>query len=702
MKYLITSISIVSLALLTILIKSLSNIDFISASTFQILLQINLLFVIFLFILISIQIYRLFTEVKREVTGSRLTLRLVISYSIMIIAPLMILYFVSVSFLTKSIESWFNVKVESALEGGLSIGQKTLDIMRKDTELKSRSIAYSLSNSEKKEFDFVLSDLREKFDIYDALMIDENRKILAISSKENSDIDIVMPDDKELMLADSGFYGKIDLNNNNEIFLKTFLPISNNFDSENKINYLIITQKVPEGISQAALSVEEVFEEYQALTYSRNSLRVIYQITLGIILFLAILLSISFALYFSRRFTMPLSILSEATNKISKGNFKEKIPEQGKDELGMLVRSFNSMTSKLDEATNTLELNRKRIESSRNFLENIINNMSSGIIVLDHNKNIRLSNGLANKLLGVKFDLLNGQRFNQITEKSKHLHEMVSYVNKIDRQKNINKSLIIKLKKKILSLQISNLEIKENANIILLIDDITEISAAQRNEAWSEVARRLAHEIKNPLTPIQLSAERIEHKFSDKLKVNDKKILTDITKTIVNQVDAIKNMVNEFTEYSRSPELKKEVMDLVELLVDVSNLYQKEDLRINILGASKNFKLLCDPTKLRQVFVNLIQNAYEAKKNNTTCELEIKLQKIRDNLIIKFIDNGTGIEEDLDIFQPYITTKKIGTGLGLAVVRKIIEEHGGTISINNNKKKMSGATVEIILNLTSI
>ena len=692
MRYLITSALVISLALLVILIRSLSNSDFISSETFQLLLKINLAFVVLLFIFIALQVYRLFKEVKKEVTGSRLTLRLVISYSVMIIVPLMVLYFVSVNFLTKSIESWFNVRVESALESGLNIGQKTLDILRKDVELKSRSISYSLSNSKINEFNPILSDLTEKFDIYDAMIIDDESQILAISSRDNIEIDAVFPDEKDLILANTGFHGKIDITQENIIYLKTYQPYFLIDDKIQKKFYLILTQKIPESISQAALSVESVFEDYQALTFSRNSLKVIYQITLSIILFLAILLSISLALYFSRRFTMPLSTLSEATQSIAKGNFKKKIPEQGKDELGMLVRSFNIMTTKLETANKTLELNRQRIESSRNFLESIINNMSSGIIVIDPKNNIRLTNKLASKLLGFNLELLNGQRFNQILEHGSQFEEIVTLVNK-SKINYKEKALILKFKRRILSIQLTEEDVGRNKNKIIIIDDISEITAAQRNEAWSEVARRLAHEIKNPLTPIQLSAERIDHKFSKQLEKKDRAILSDITKTIVNQVDAIKKMVNEFTEYSRSPELTKTEINLVDLINELVNLFQKEDLTINILSSSKKINFICDEIKIRQVFVNLINNAYEAKKDDSTCEIEIRLRKTKNSMIVNFIDNGSGINDDIDIFQPYVTTKKTGTGLGLAVVKKIIDEHDGSISIKNNK--LSGANVEI-------
>ena len=694
MKYIITSISIISLALLIILLKSISNTDFISGNSFQILIKINLFFVTLLFTVIAYQIYHLANEVKKEVSGSRLTVRLVSSYAFMIIVPLLVLYFVSVNFLTKSIESWFNVKVESALEGGLNIGQKTLDIMRKDIELKSRSIAYTLSNSEENDFSFILSDLREKFDIYDAMIIDESGKVISLASREYTDVDLKIPEKEELMIADTGFHGKIDVDENNQIFLKTYQSLNLRNSSNNK-KYLLINQKVPDAISQVAISVESVYEEYQALTYSRNSLKVLYQISLSIILFLAILLSISLALYFSRRFTLPISILSNATEEIAKGKFDKRIPEQGKDELGMLVRSFNSMTNNLQEANKTLELNRKRIENSRNFLESIINNMSSGIVVIDEKNNVRLFNKLSSVLLKVDLEKYIGQRFTQILEHNNLLTDLMGFMNRqTTTDKDLGKNnLTLKLNQKILSFQITTQAHTVDAKYILLIDDITEITKAQRNEAWAEVARRLAHEIKNPLTPIQLSAERIDYKFSKKLQNEDKKILGEITKTIVNQVVAIKNMVNEFTEYSRSPVLKRESVDLISLINEVIRLYEKNDLEVSLSSRYKTFRFECDQTKLRQVIVNLIQNAYEAKKEKVKSTIDIKLSKNKEYVQISFKDNGIGFNSEIDPFEPYVTTKKTGTGLGLAVVKKIIEEHNGNIIIKNNER--SGVTVKL-------
>ncbi|MEK9771492.1 MAG: ATP-binding protein [Nitrosomonadales bacterium] len=693
MKYLLTIFSISGLALLIILIKAISNTEFLSSDTFQLLLNINLIFALFLGILIIYQIYKLFKDIKREITGSKLTLRLVASYSVMMLIPVMIVYLVSVNFLTRSIESWFNVKVEAALEGGLNIGQKTLDIMMKDIELKTRSIAYSIRKEKVENYNNIVSDLREKFDIDETLLIDESKQIIGISSKDTTSVISELPSENDLDNARFDFHGRVDMNENSELILKGITPI--NFPSKDKKLYLFVSQKVPPQISKVALSVESVFEEYQALTYSRNSLRLIYQITLTLILLLAILGSIAVALFFSKRFTMPLSVLAEATKDIADGNYRKKIPEQGKDELGLLVRSFNVMTSKLEDANKTLELNRKRIEDSSKFLENIITNMSSAIIVLDEKSRIRFTNRLASQYLGLNLEKKIGQIFNIKINQNKKDDDLINFINRIDeilKKEKRNSSFVWRRDSRIISVQISNHNIsKSESNKIIVMDDITEITQAQRNEAWSEVARRLAHEIKNPLTPIQLSAEQISYKFAKELNDGDRKILNERVKTIVNQVNAIKDMVNEFTEFSKATAKDKKIVNLKQLLDDVINLYHQKDIKI--INTAKNIKLMGDETKLRQVFLNLIQNAYEAKQDNKNLLLNITSTELKNSINIFFIDNGSGLKKNLDIFEPYVTSKETGTGLGLAVVKKIIEEHNGKINIKNNKKE--GVEVKI-------
>lgn len=367
MRYLITTFAFIGLGLLILLAKSLANSDFISSESFRLLLIFNVIFIFSLVLLIAIQIYRLFQNIKKETIGSRLTLRLVISFALMVIIPVSVVYLVSFNFLTKSIDSWFNVKVESALEGGLNLGQKTLDILMKDIELKSKSIAYSIGNTDSNLRDEQLIDLREKFAIFQAIIIDDKNNIISISSNNVANIPQV-PSYDDLVKAESGFYGKI-IEDQNLIFLKSFVPINLKENITKKV-YLELTQPIPLAISDLAISVESVYEEYQQLAYSRTSLKIIYSLTLTLVLLLAILSAVALSFVISRRFSSPISQLAEATIEVAKGNFKKKIPDQGKkDELGMLVNSFNSMTDQLNTATISAKKNRVKVEEARYFLD---------------------------------------------------------------------------------------------------------------------------------------------------------------------------------------------------------------------------------------------------------------------------------------------------------------------------------------------
>ena len=315
MKYIITIVAVIGIALLILLAKSISNSELISGDSFRILLGLNILFIFSLIGLIAVQIFRLLQSVKKEITGSRLTLRLVLSFAVMGILPVLIVYLVSVNFLTKSIESWFDVKVESALEGGLTLGQKTIDILMSDIELKGKSIAYSIGNSEPEQRNSLLSDLRAKFGIQDAVIFDQDSMIIGVSSERN-DLIPPIPSIEDLERGGQDFFGRIEEVKGDQIYLKTFTPIISKSAMSKRL-ILQLTQPIPQSISKLALSVESVFDEYQQLTYSRNSLKIIYILTLTLVVFLALLSSVAASFVISRRFSSPLALLADAIKQIS-------------------------------------------------------------------------------------------------------------------------------------------------------------------------------------------------------------------------------------------------------------------------------------------------------------------------------------------------------------------------------------------------
>jgi PAS domain S-box-containing protein len=710
MKYLITSVAVIGLGFLILLAQSLSNTDLVSNDTFIVLLAISIAFVICLFLLIIFQVFKLLQSVRKEITGSKLTLRLVISFGLMVLIPVSIVYLVSVNFLTKSIESWFDVRVESALEGGLNLGQKTIDILIDDIELKGKSIAYAIANKPFEKREDILIDLREKFSISSAVLYKNDGSISAIS-ESNPTISSSTLSLEDIKRVQNGYFGRIEEAKNKSLLLKAFIPIFYNEKNQtiDLIGYseiLMLSQPVPESISNMAISVESVFEEYQQLRYSRNSLKIIYTLTLTIVLMLAILTSVAISFVISRRFTRPLSLLSEATNQIAKGNYKKIIPEIGKDELGTLVKSFNSMTYKLDTATKNSKKDRKRLEDARAFLDATLTNLATSIVVIDKNINIKLYNKSAAKLLNFKLSNMVGKNLKNAIKDMQKFDAVITFIDESLERKNkslnISKEIVLDSQKdeKTLILKLSALRESSGISYILVLEDISTVAKAQRQIAWSEIARRLAHEIKNPLTPIQLSAERVHNKIIDKLNKTDKELLNKSTNTIIKQVDALKLMVNEFAEYSRTPSIIRKTINITELIDEISYLYSDQSIEIQRNYPKKIKEIKIDENKFRQVLINIFDNSKAAIENTEHPKIVITLKYKKDFIILKFEDNGIGIPKEIieKIYEPYVTSKKKGTGLGLAIVNKIIEEHSGNIVISNIKP--NGACILITLPLS--
>ena len=705
MRYLIAIATLVGASLLFLLSKASSSSEFISGSSYTVVLILSGIFILSLIAIIANQIKKLFGNIKKDVMGSRLSMRLVISFTLMAVIPGLIVYLVSVNFLTRSIESWFNVKVESALDGGLKLGQKALDIMLTDLELKAGRMALTLSSMPTTSQYAALSDLREKTGVQDATIISDQGKIIAVSSNDAESFLPALPTLIQLKQAENNIYGKIEPIKNKGLYLRVLAPINGAAISNERL-ILQILQPVPDSLTTLAESVQDVFQDYQKLSYSRDSLKVIFSITLTLVLMLAILTAVAIGFLLSRKLSEPLALLAEGTKKIAKGNFKTMLPEKGKDELGVLVRSFNSMTRQLDQATQTSANNQIRLESARSYLETVLAHLSSGVIVINDDMEIKSFNIAASKILQIDLSKNTNQLITSISNKNKLLNDFVVSIQEeikaasSKKHFEIIKQFEIKYEKnnQILSLQITPLPQNKVKNYVLMIDDITMMIQAQRDAAWSEVARRLAHEIKNPLTPIQLSAERIKHKLGSKLNKEDTDILDKAVSTIVNQVDAMKTMVNEFSEYARAPKLNLELTDINETIKEISHLFENSGIKITTTLLKGLPKIKVDINMMRQVLINLIQNAQDAMINNTKKpSIKINTNKYKNYLILSIVDNGPGFSADIlkKAFEPYVTTKSHGTGLGLAIVKKIIEEHEGTIVVENIKN--GGANINIQL-----
>lgn len=706
MKYIVT-LSILLAAVLLYLLSQASSQGPISGNYYTLLLALNIALALLLLVLITVQVMRMYRQIKASAIGGRLTRRLLGAFTLVAIIPGLLVYLVSVNFLTQSIESWFNVKVEAALEGGVHLGQSALDALMQDVKQKGESMALNLAFQPSAMHVTVLSDLREKTGVHDAVLLSMQGKILAFSSAESSSFLPNTPNVEQLRQAKLKAYGNIEPITGKGLYLRVLVPVNNN-DVGAEPRILQLLQPVPKQLSSTAEEVQAVYQDYQELSLGRQSMKEVFALTLTLVLMLTLLTAMSIAFLLSRRLTAPIGVLAEGTRAIASGDYGKQLPAQGKDELGVLVQSFNSMTQQLAEATHAANRNRERVEAARSYLELILAHLSTGVIALNERDEIRTFNLAAANILGLNLHPYVGKSLQFLEQQQAALKP---FVQAITEQHNLHPVGEWQMQletttaqgKRTLMIHGSRLPDNQDHGYLLMFDDITAMVQAQRDAAWGEVARRLAHEIKNPLTPIQLSAERLELKLAEKLSEPDKLILERATKTIVEQVGAMKTMVNEFSEYARSPVVNLALVDMNDLVKDVLELYQPEHINIQSDLCDESTQVMGDAIMLRQVLHNLLQNAQDALDGISNPKILLKTEINAHHVLLSVSDNGSGFPVDMmtRAFEPYVTSKSHGTGLGLAIVKKMIDEHKGQISLHNlsHQEQIIGAQVLILLPL---
>jgi nitrogen fixation/metabolism regulation signal transduction histidine kinase len=469
--------------------------------------------------------------------------------------------------------------------------------------------------------------------------------------------------------------------------------------------FLQLRQSVPSGLARSAQAVEEAYRDYRELAVSRQGLRRIYIVTLTLALLMALFVAVSLAAILSARLSAPLANLAQATQAVARGDFSQRPPVTSRDELGVLTESFNSMTRQLDEARKVVESNRVALETAKSSLENILANLSAGVLVFDRELRLTISNRGAAEILTGEPSTLLGRPLDAWSGPLGSFAASVREQFLLHRERTWQLEFALKGTGKTLLARGAALPGATGGGYVLVFDDITQLIQAQRATAWAEVARRLAHEIKNPLTPIQLSAERLQMKLGDRLGADDAEVLRRATQTIVNQVTALKSMVDDFGDYARLPAPVPTVLDLNALVADVLILYETSRVPITRRLAPSLPPVWADGAQIRQVIHNLVQNAQDAldhrKESGRQPAVEVCTELAGDKVRLSVSDNGDGFPEELmaRIFEPYVTTKPRGTGLGLAIVKKIVDEHHGTIAIENLPSR--GASVSVLLPRTA-
>ena len=740
-----------ALGLLALLVWSTGNASR-YAQQYDTLLLLNAVLAVTLIVWVLVLAGRLLRQIRRRQFGARLTARFALSFALIGVLPGALIYVLSVQFMSKSIESWFNVRVDSALESGLNLGRAALDSQLDDVNARAREMVLLLNNASDAELGVAINRLRERAGVAEAMVFSGNGRIIAFSSSSYGQLLPQVPPAYVLnQLRVSRKYSSAEsedllpdqaddepLGSGSRLRLRVVVPLGNAdiFSSmlgasQQENRWLQLVQPVPDQIARNANQVQQGFRDYQELALSRLGLRKLYGITLTLALILAVFAAIVVALALSRRLVRPLLRLAAGTQAVGVGDYRPLPELPAKDEIGQLTRSFNAMTRQLDEARHMVERNRQQLERSNVYLESVLSHLSAGVLVFDEGFRISMFNQGAQSILNVDLRSSKGGPLEAVhgAFELSHLirqafaeHRAVASEKAYWQQQfeitqggatdNESKAHVITLLARGTHLHVDG----RGNGYLVVFDDVSEVISASRVVAWGEVARRLAHEIKNPLTPIQLSAERLAMKLEDKLQPVDAAFLARSTNTIVNQVASLKQMVDDFREYARTPPAQMQEVDLNGLIEDVLTLYgwdphdgslrgDAQHVRIDVNLEAQLPLIEGDPTQLRQVMHNLLANARDAaSQEQAPAQAAIWVQtrlwhdEESGSSVVRLAisDNGPGFAPQVlnRVFEPYVTTKATGTGLGLAIVKKIVEEHGGRIDVSNRKE--GGARISIL------
>ena len=677
--------------------------------------------------------YRLALRLRQGRFGSRLLVKLATIFALVGIAPGLLIYVVSYKFVSRSIENWFDVKVEGALEAGLNLGRVTLDTLSSDLVGKSRSAALQIGDNGESLNGLVLERLVDQLNVTEATVWSGSGRLLLSAGPVQFQLTPEKPTTSQMRTARSDraltwIEGLDDalVDGKTRARIKVLVPISNSaLGLAIETEYLLVSRDLPSNLVANATAVVTANREYQERALARHGLKNMYTGTLTLSLFLAVFGAVLLAVVLGNQIARPLLLLAEGVSQVAAGDLTPKLAMSGRDELGGLTRAFASMTEQLADARQTVERSMFQADEARANLQTILDNLTAGVVVLGARGEIRSTNPGATRIMrvpmaahiGVLLEDIEGlETFGQAVRLQ--FDDFLNHQNErgLDHwQRSFELSAGQSGSQgpfdQTVTLVARGAELPDNARL-LVFDDISEIVSAQRAQAWGEVARRLAHEIKNPLTPIQLSAERLERRLTGKLIEADQAVLNKSVKTIVDQVDAMKRLVNEFRDYARLPAAVLSPVDLNELVQDIAHLYESDSncipLRLELDPDCP--MVLGDAQQLRQVVHNLLQNAQDAVEANPVVsdlvrEVVLRTQANPDGRRVRLtvLDTGPGFADHIlkRAFEPYVTTKIKGTGLGLAVVKKIMDEHGARIDISNRTSGSSVLGAQVSLSLES-
>ncbi|MFM8589823.1 MAG: ATP-binding protein [Limnohabitans sp.] len=721
---------VLGVVLLVLLTQATSNRDRYGLY-YERLILINGVVALLLLVTIAWGSLRLLMRWRRRQFGARLLVKLAAIFAFVGLLPGTLIYFVSYQFVSRSIERWFDIKVEGALTAGLSLGRATIDTLSVDAGKQARSAAQQLIDVNDELAPVVLERLREQTSASDVVLWSATGRAVASAGQSRFQINPVSPG--QAVLRDVRARGSVQtvegLEESNtggdKAVIKALALVPRmelRLDTEPRI--LQLTLPLPPTLVTNALDVQIANREYQERALAREGLRRMYIGTLTLSLFMAVLGAIVLAVLLGNQLARPLLMLAMGMRQVAAGDLRPKLTLQSRDELGGLTRSFADMTQQLADARKAVEQTLEQLESARGNLQTILDNLTAGVIVMRSDGLIVSSNPGATRVLRVPVAAHVGQALSSLPGLDLFAQGVLTQFAQLGAEAegyaidHWQKSFDIHAAGQGLSetsvTLVARGAVLPDGMWLLVFDDISEIVSAQRAQAWGEVARRLAHEIKNPLTPIQLSAERLQRRLADRLEPIDQALLDKSVRTIADQVDAMKRLVNEFRDYARLPAAELRPTDLNDLLQDLASLYPRDDqdahkgVAVRLEADPACPPILADAQQLRQVVHNLVQNAQDAaeaaraQRHPRVC-IRTEWLAGRRQVRLTVQDSGEGFAPTIlrRAFEPYVTTKVKGTGLGLAVVKKIADEHGARIELSNIEKdgQTLGAKVSLSFRL---
>ena len=701
------------------------------------LLLANVIGIVLLLTLILLNVFHLVEQYRARVLGTRLTLRLVVVFVALSVLPVFVVFVFSVHTVNRGLDTWFDVKIGQALDDALLLGRTALDALKQDLIKNTQDMAAELefiAPARRGTLDrsaiAALNNLREQHGVTELTLFGTDGRILAAASEEGIGSSTLVPsrpsDSTLLQVRQGGTYANLDAAGRSGLRLRVLVPVYAR-EVGAPVRILQALQTLPPRYTKLGESVQSAYAEYEKLVYLRGPLKFGFTLTLSLVAFLTMLIAVWAALFSARRLVAPIRDLAEGTRAVAAGDYRTQIPVTSRDEIGLLVESFNDMTRRVHRAQTQIKRSQQEAEVQRTYLETVLTHLSSGVLSLDTRAVLRTHNAAAVQILGADLGTVENQPIEALEQA---FPQLAPFVTAIRDGLALNKpawerQAILAPDRNARTLIVRGTRlpgpVTRRGGHVIVFDDATALIQAQRDAAWTEVARRMAHEIKNPLTPIQLSAERVRHKYLTQLPEDERSTLDRATRTIIEQVDALKLLVNAFADYGRVSHMDPRPVELNDLIRDVVELYRaeggvKSGDTVPLRAADSNQSvavalrleldaklppITADAGRLRQVLHNLLLNARDALVDTARPAIRLHTRRHAEGVELSVQDNGPGFPDALmrRLFEPYVTSKEKGTGLGLAIVKRIVEEHGGTIEATNLKD--GGARVTLHLPLVA-